>query len=107
MTDPRPLRLRDDGPPLTDILAADGRLLATVYPKAPHGSRGDYSPLSTDLLRSYAEAEAIASEIVRAYNAHEDLVDALKAAMDHIGNGYQPPDLIAQANAALSKAGAS
>ena len=45
-----------------------------------------------------------AALIVRAVNAHDDLVAALKAAMDHIGNGYQPPDLIEQANAALAKA---
>lgn len=43
--------------------------------------------------------------IICALNAHDDLVAALKAAMDYIGNGFQPPELIAQANAALEKAG--
>ena len=69
MTDPRPLRLRDEGPPNTDILAADGRLLITVYPE--HYKLPDYRAALPDrAIRSNAEAEAIAAEIVQAYNAY-------------------------------------
>ena len=46
-----------------------------------------------------------ATLIVRAVNAHEALIAALEAAMNYIGNGYQPPELIAQAHAALVLAG--
>lgn len=36
--------------------------------------------------------------------AAPDLYEALQAARDHIGNGYQPPELVEQISAALSKA---
>lgn len=54
---------------------------------------------------NHAIAEANAELIVRAVNAYDDLVSALEAALDYIGNGYQPPELIAQCRAALDKAG--
>ena len=43
-----------------------------------------------------------ADEIARLQSANSKLRDALAAAQKHIGNGYQPPELMDQIDAALS-----
>src|SRR6266700_2130297 len=116
MTDPRPLRLRGEGQPATDILDADGRLLATIYARSGPFTPGMFvsDGLSRFMvLEAYREAEAIAAEIVRAYNAAEDLVSALREARLYVadaGSDEDPEtmghaaDLIRDIDAALAKA---
>lgn len=76
MTDPRPLRLRE-GSPATDILSADGRTVLSVH-------RVPLTKTPEAVLRSIAEAEAIAAEMVRAYNALPDLVAKIEWAIERI-----------------------
>lgn len=71
-----PWRLRDSGPPFTNILNADGELIVTVYPNH-YGAPFDQKLSADAILRSYAEAEATAAFIVRAVNLHAEVAAIL------------------------------
>jgi len=74
-----PLRLRDEGPPFTDILDADGVLVATIYPQS-----------------RFPAAEAFTKQIIESINA-APATDILAAARKVVaarwsGEGWQKID---------------
>ena len=78
------------------------------------GNNGNRTVADCGSNGSYELTEANAAFIVQACNAHDDLVAALRALREVVGwlnvtpEGYEtvPPHIVAEARAALAKAGA-
>ena len=56
------------------------------------------------LKHDHTECEKDWAELTHLRIVNEALLEALKACLNYIGNGYQPPELIQQARAAIAQA---
>lgn len=83
-------------------MTAETKHTAGPWVVRPANTRIDTSVWTADGVRLIAQTVRLEDAPLIA--AAPDLLAALKAAKDFIGNGYQPPELVEQMHAAIARA---